>query len=498
LLIVSFLGSETVAEPPANFHEANAGTAENPYQIATLANLRWLSETPEVWGSGHFEGGVYIFDSRYYFSQTADIDAYETREWNNSGGFSPIGTFYHDGNHISENMFTGVYDGNGYIINSLFIDVSEQIPGYQYFGLFGNIHSSQILNVNLNIIITNYVSGFMIGSVVGTIVGYANQSTVKNCSASGELQFNLFNTANKAFKLDKTTNEQDSYSTIDLNLAPPPDPYIGGLVGVAIQTEIGCCYSTVTIDDNPSCIIGGLIGYLGSSTLKNSFFRGEVVSLLESTYYIGGIAGVVNSSNVNNVYVSSSNGINNSRYLVSTMRNSTLQNSLWDNETTGITYQFYSAQNTNINNVLGLSSEEMKQETTYTSRGWDFENIWSIVPNFNDGYPYLRNIPTPTLKDEDASNAIKPERYHTVYPNPISSGNANIKTNILGKNVKINIYNIKGQLIKKLDSGSITEKESIFFWNKRDNNNQEVPSGIYMYRIVSDNEVLAGKFLIIK
>jgi hypothetical protein len=64
------LFAQTVAVQPVG-----AGTQENPYQIATLGNLRWLSETNNAtaWGSST--------DSRFYI-QTASIDATETSSWN--------------------------------------------------------------------------------------------------------------------------------------------------------------------------------------------------------------------------------------------------------------------------------------------------------------------------------------------------------------------------------------------------------------------------------
>ncbi|MFW6025149.1 MAG: hypothetical protein ACOCRX_02295 [Candidatus Woesearchaeota archaeon] len=35
-----------------------------------------------------------------------------------------------------------------------------------------------------------------------------------------------------------------------------------------------------------------------------------------------------------------------------------------------------------------LIDAQMKQQALYNN--WDFENIWGIDPNINDGYPYLR------------------------------------------------------------------------------------------------------------
>ena len=85
ILIVSIsvvLFCETLAEPPVNYGERTAGTVENPFLIDSLANLRWLSESPEYWGTQ---------ERPLHFVQTSNIDAEETRRWNEGSGFLPIG-----------------------------------------------------------------------------------------------------------------------------------------------------------------------------------------------------------------------------------------------------------------------------------------------------------------------------------------------------------------------------------------------------------------------
>ena len=41
----------------------------------------------------------------------------------------------------------------------------------------------------------------------------------------------------------------------------------------------------------------------------------------------------------------------------------------------------------------GKTTVEMKTQSTYQS--WDFENVWGIRSDFNNGYPYLRSVQTP-------------------------------------------------------------------------------------------------------
>ncbi|OQX96518.1 MAG: hypothetical protein B6I24_11285 [Bacteroidetes bacterium 4572_128] len=74
-----------------------AGTEENPFQIATLDNLHWLTQNFIYWGK--------------HYIQTADIDAIETSAWDNGQGFLPIGNDNH--------RFSGVYDGQNHVISNL-------------------------------------------------------------------------------------------------------------------------------------------------------------------------------------------------------------------------------------------------------------------------------------------------------------------------------------------------------------------------------------------
>ncbi|MBS4012758.1 MAG: hypothetical protein KGZ97_03215 [Bacteroidetes bacterium] len=53
------------------------GSAGNPYQIATLNNLYWISQNPTKWYS--------------HYIQTANINASATSTWNSGAGWQSIG-----------------------------------------------------------------------------------------------------------------------------------------------------------------------------------------------------------------------------------------------------------------------------------------------------------------------------------------------------------------------------------------------------------------------
>ena len=83
------------------------------------------------------------------------------------------------------------------------------------------------------------------------------------------------------------------------------------------------------------------------------------------------------------------------------------------------------------------------------------------------------------------------------YPNPFSTSTTisfNLATNI-HKNIQINIYNIKGQLVKQL---SILNSKSSIKWDGKDENGRELPNGIYLYQLNYGNQSITKKMVILR
>ena len=93
----------------------------------------------------------------------------------------------------------------------------------------------------------------------------------------------------------------------------------------------------------------------------------------------------------------------------------------------------------------------------------------------------------------------------SVFPNPVMNNEVNIQviTNDIQKvecriNAEMSIYNIRGQRVFVSNDFQLKDGELFFIWNNRDNNNQPVASGVYFYRINVNNEIHAGRLLVIK
>ena len=103
------------------------------------------------------------------------------------------------------------------------------------------------------------------------------------------------------------------------------------------------------------------------------------------------------------------------------------------------------------------------------------DGIYSV--SLNSGYVNVDNN-NPLISEIDIKN----------FPNPFSTSTT-ISFNLaipitIGKQTRIQIYNIKGQLVKQL---SINNRQSSIIWDGKDENGRQLSNGIYFYQLSSGN-----------
>jgi hypothetical protein len=110
-------------------------------------------------------------------------------------------------------------------------------------------------------------------------------------------------------------------------------------------------------------------------------------------------------------------------------------------------------------------------------------------------YPYFEF----KLSPEDMDSIIPPEfSLRQNYPNPFNpSTTISYSLPIAGK-VRLDIYNVKGQLVKTLLNKDMEAGLHSIIWNGRDMNNQSVASGIYFYRLSSPSMTQTKRMLLMK
>ena len=232
--------------------------------------------------------------------------------------------------------FTGTFDGQGYEIRDLFIN----LPGKGYVGLFSVVGEGGRIE-NIGVVNADVTSTAYIGGLVGVNIG-----TVSN-----------------------------SYSTGSLTGVS----WVGGLVGQNAGT-VSNSYSTGNINSDSGA--GGLMG-ANSGTVSNSYSTGNVTSDSGA----GGLM-AANSGTVSNSY--STGSVTGGEWVggLAGYSEGTASDSFWDTETSG---------QATSDGGTGKTTAQMKNITTFSGAEWDIiavtsgqtnpTYIWNIVDG--ETYPFL-------------------------------------------------------------------------------------------------------------
>jgi|GEM_PF-1503822 len=307
------------------------GSLANPYQIASLENLYWITEDHQRWN--------------YHYIQTTNISAYDSRLFFNGKGWQPIGSF-----SISEEYhpFTGSYDGQGFTIAGLYINRPDQ----RYLGLFGNISGGIVKDlrlteisfstdnysgglaglVNTGSLIENcFVTGIFNGlSYCGGLVGRLEDSTLINSSSNL-----IINGRGSLGGIVGESNNSTISSSYNNGTVQGSHTLVGGLAGLAESTTVTNCYNTGSVSGS-STNVGGLIGRVVESIVSYTYNTGNVSSTNERA---GGLLGSVNSSEVSHSYNSGNvSGRNDSGGLIGFVYNSSVHASFNTGTVTGYSY----------------------------------------------------------------------------------------------------------------------------------------------------------------
>lgn len=323
LLISCFLMADGV-------QPEGSGSNDNPYQIATLQNLLWLSTTPSSWNEN--------------FIQTAHINAITTIDWNNATGFSPIGT-------STDEPFTGSYNGQSYAIAYLHIENVES----NYHGLFGYASGAQLQNIVLQDI--HIISGDYTAALVGSL---ADDSFVSNCSANGEVRGQNY----VGGLIGNSTNSTIQSSSSRVNVRGIE--YVGGFVGTN-NSLISNCYSSGSSTGNyTSNAIGGFAGSNLVTDLQNCYSTGVVTGDTN----VGGFVGESDVANINCFWDIETSGI------------------VFSTGGIGKT----TSEMQDVLTFTDTSTEGLSTPWDFVNDPGDdieSEDIWDINSSVNSGYPHL-------------------------------------------------------------------------------------------------------------
>ncbi|MCK4813051.1 MAG: T9SS type A sorting domain-containing protein, partial [Candidatus Marinimicrobia bacterium] len=472
------------------------GTPEDPFHISTFSNLAWITSNAK--------------HNNYYYIQTSDINASESKSWCDGEGWVPIGE-----NNYLPYCFSGNYNGQGYKIDSLLI------PKVRNSSLFGACEGASILNLNLtndNIIGSNpaggisarakmsriencKVSGKISGTNVGGICGWTYTSRILNCTNYAEITGTIVggivghndwsSTLGDCLNMGQIFGGEYAGGIVGRNRNSSiignctsngqvnGSEDVGGIVGECISNaKITNCYSESNVLGNKN--IGGLIGRASyHSNVENCYTAGDVTG----NENIGGLIGLEYEQNqVKYCYsLGKVTGTKNIGGLVGSGVNERIL-CFWDIETSGIDSSC---------GGIGKTSDELKNITTYSESGWDFTDTWGIDSLINNGYPYLQwKFPYVKINDMNI-----PDKYilNQNYPNPFNPSTTISYEIKEDSHAKLDVYNITGQLVETLadeyhQAGAYKVK-----WNA-----SNLSSGIYIYCLEYGDKHISRKMLLIK
>ncbi len=226
------------------------GSAGDPWQIANPAHLE---EVASYLGSIHADK---------HFILISDIDL-DLAPYNSGEGWLPIGN--------ASNQFAGKLEGNGFLIENLFIDR----PANWYIALIGYTHSEAILS-NLELVSVNITGYSWVGGLAGLNLG-----SISNCSVEGDIT----GSSRTGGLVGRNLGHIDACSSAGSVLIVSANDG-GGLVGRNYAGLISNSHSSSTVTGYGNNSYGGLVGW-NDSYIDNCYATGDVTG----SRYSGGLVG---------------------------------------------------------------------------------------------------------------------------------------------------------------------------------------------------------------
>jgi len=403
-VILSLTAILTLAACSA-FGAYSGGTGEpnNPYQIATKADLLTLAATTADYGK------CFILTADVNMAGQVFTTAIIAADTNVRAGFQGA-------------SFTGTFDGNDHKVTHFTINGGSN----WFLGLFGEIQGGSVRNLGIE----NFnVSGSSDSYNVSGLVGFSYGGNISGCYSTGSVSGSSYVGGLVGFSYGSIS---DCYSTGSVSGSSDSSP-VGGLVGENYGSISNCfstcvvsgatnswytgglvganeyyggiisnCHSTGTVSGYNG--VGGLVGNSGG-TISNCYSVDDVIGNTPDSYYAGGLVGA-SQGDISNCYSTGTvNGYNragglvgenqgdiSSCYSMSAVSGSfqvgglvgvnsggSVDNSFWGTQTSGQTIS---------DGGTGKTTAQMKTFSTFTSAGWDFVYMWGI--GNGQTYPYLK------------------------------------------------------------------------------------------------------------
>ncbi len=418
------------------------------YEISTLEHLRWVSESPVSW-----DKNILLMN---------DIDATDTKNWNEGKGWKAIGRLLSD----TAINFTGSFNGNGFKISKLLINNIDSLSlNSQYNGFFGIIQGKESKLIKIaNLGLENIdIKG---RRYTGGLAAYSYLVEFTDCFVTGKLTGMGYSALLVGF--NENSNVSRCYALGSLNVGKSSGGLIGNNWG-GDKNYIDECF--VIADIKGTLSVGGF-SYLLTGQVTNCFAICNLdIDSVSSGFTWGGPGNtnIINSYSASKVKFKKNNEIYSFSYAPKSKLYKNI-NCFCDSEID---------TNNPGRQVIPKSTAEMKTKETFTSATWDFDSVWAISPNLNNGYPYLQFAEKffSPVKDELIANFEI-----TISPNPagdfitikLGAINPTLKRGV-DETSEILIYNTLGEKVMAESIHPMTASHRM--------NIEALPRGIYFVKI---------------
>ena len=131
--------------------------------------------------------------------------------------------------------------------------------------------------------------------------------------------------------------------------------------------------------------------------------------------------------------------------------------------------------------------------------GGDIYIAWreTVADNWNDGAAIFLDLVKLIAVPVSVDNQNEIEQFN-IAPNPFNHSTTFSFSLKEAAHVSVDVYNIKGQLVKNLSNENMMADIHSVTWNGTDNAGNEAPTGVYFTRIVTDNVENIHKVMVIR
>ncbi|MBE7075719.1 MAG: hypothetical protein E7375_01450 [Clostridiales bacterium] len=297
------------------FFVPNKTFAEGEATVKTISSATELKEYVEGYGNANQTDNIVL---------SADIDMADITLNKTIGN--------------EEIAFMGTFDGRGYSISNLTVDVTNDmtqegavLENNQYAGLFGSVDGATIRNVALKGEY-NLRTGGTIKSYIGALVGKATASTIECVQSTADVVCNsiydsyvefgalIGSASNNTQVKNVICRSADGFSLWTFNNKQDKISYFGGMVGVLTNSKI--IFSVVEAKYNftvgegfiGDISVGGVAGKIEGSNsrlvniaMQNNFvYLNNALTSIDAVLNVGEIAGEISnpapiSANISNI-----------------------------------------------------------------------------------------------------------------------------------------------------------------------------------------------------